>query len=466
MTHAWNSYSGTPVITGNWKNSWETKDLSSIVGSQSVVVYIEVQSSFATNTGFAIRPCGDTDSYFDPTSPAGARGACSSGSKTGYSGAIFCKTDSQGRIEYRGENKVADGYLLGWFVPTDATKRDVYTGIMPVAWTSRSLPTGPDPDKNVLMFLKYKQTANTDYIAVRKEGSSEDFLPNVGTKVGGVSMAGDGVVNMANGLVCYYDSGNGPYEHISDTANGGPATVDLDLLCYEEENFVVHDQLVHTTTDASGADIDIDLSPYVGVAYALALLKVQSTGSVSSVVLSAKPRGAAQIWKQVDIGAAGNGCALGRITQDKFVFLLVPTDLAGHVELDFGQSGSATINVKLVGSISEEEVGPPVVTEPYPSGNFVSVNNPEKISFVVSNFYGVVKNTIDLKARDPIGKETQIISNGVFQGDFSGFIAEVGCICIGNNTKVYVQVDEFDELLLTREWTFIVDAENTLGVPI
>jgi hypothetical protein len=417
-------------------------------------------------------PNGDPDDWLDHTAGSGARGACSAVSKTGYSAGLFGITDSNGVLEYCGENKSANGFLLGWFVPTDATKRDVYTGVMPVVWTSRSLPVGPDPTKDTLMFLKYKVTANTDYIAVREEGSTEDFLAIGGTTVGGVSMGGNNaIVNIVTALVAGYEANSGPYEHISNNSYGGPATVDCDLLAFEEENFVYHGDpvadLVFQSTDLSGSWVDVDLSPLVGVAYAFVLLKVENTGAVTSLSLAARPKGATQNWRNPAGGSAGGGCHKARCSQNEFVMIAVPTGPGGHIEIDFSQSGGgATTKVTLMGSISEEEVGPPVVTEPYPSGNFASVNNPEKISFVVSNFYGVVKNTISLKARDPIGKETQIILNGAFQGDFGGFIAEVGVIVEGNNNKIYVQVDEFDELLLTREWTFIVDAENTLGVPI
>jgi hypothetical protein len=472
MTHAWNAYSGPAVITGAWTTACKTADLSSIVGAQSVVVFIEVQGTFGSNSSYAIMPNGDPDDWLDTGAGGGGKGAASSESTTGYSAGLIGVTDSNGVLEYCGENKSANGFLLGWFVPTDATKRDVLTGAMPAVWTSRSLPGGPDPEKDTLMLLKYKVTANTDYIAVREEGSSDEFLATSTAVWGGVSVGGNNALaNIVTLLLASYEANSWPYEHISGNAAGGPATVDCDIIAFEEENFVYHghpvNDLVFETTDASGSWVDVDLSHLVGVAYAFVLLKVEHSAPGSFLNLAARPKGATQDWRSAATGPAGTGCCQANITNNEMVMIAVPTGPGGHVEIDFSRVGGvSTIKVTLAGSISEEEVGPPVVTEPYPSGNFVSVNNPEKISFVVSNFYGVVKNTIDLKARDPIGKETQIISNGVFQGDFSGFIAEVGVIVEGNNTKVYVQVDEFDELLLTREWTFIVDAENTLGVPI
>jgi hypothetical protein len=466
MTHAWNSYNGPAVITGAWTTGCKTKDLSSIVGAQSVVAFFEIQGTFGSYAGYSIKPFGDVDSYFDVLSPSGAKGMCSVESQSGKSGGILALTDSNGKVEYCGENKSANAFLLGWFVPTSATKLDVFAGVMPIAWTSRSLPSGPDPNKDTLLFLKYKSTANTDYIAIREDGSTEDFLPTQLPLMGGASMGGDAANNVAIGLIGCYEASNGPYEHICDNSRGGPATVDCDLLSYEQDNFRYHNHLIYSTTDDSGVDVDIDLSAYTGIAYALAILKIENTGAATTLVLAASPRNSSQSWKATTTGSGGSGCCQVAIDQDEFAIIVVPTDLAGHIEVEFTNVGAATTKITLVGSISEEEIGPPVVTEPYPSGNFVSVNNPEKISFVVSNFYGVVKNTISLKARDPIGKETQIILNGAFQGDFSGFIAEVGVIVEGNNNKIYVQVDEFDELLLTREWKFIVDAENSIGVPI
>jgi hypothetical protein len=432
------------------------------------LVFIEVQGTFGSNASYSIKPDNDADDWLDTGAGSGAKGACASESTTGYSAGLFGITDSNGVLEYCGENKSANGFLLGWFVPTDATKRDVFTGAMPAVWTSRSLPAGPDPTKDTLLFLKYKVTANTDYIAVREEGSSEEFLATALTPTGGVSIGGNNALaNIVTALVGCYEANSGPYEHISGSGAGGPATVDCDLLAFEEENFRYHDHEVFSSTATSGSWIDVDLSLYTGVANAFVLLKIENINAATNLNLAVRPRGSSQNWRNPTNGPAGLGSCQARCSQDEFVVLAVPTDIAGHIEVDFVQSaGGATTKITLVGSISEEEIGPPVVTEPYPLGNFVSVNNPEKISFVVSNFYGVVKNTISLKARDPIGKETQIILNGAFQGDFSGFIAEVGVIVEGNNNKIYVQVDEFDELLLTREWTFVVDAENSIGVPI
>lgn len=466
MTHAWNSYSGPAVITGSWTTGCKTKDLSDIVGAQSVVAFFEIQSTFGSYAGYSIKPFGDADSYFDVSSPSGARGMCSVESISGKSGGILTLTDPDGKVEYCGENKSANAFLLGWFVPTSATKLDVFAGVMPTSWTSRSLPAGPDPDKDTILFLKYKSTANTDYIAVREEGSSEDFLPAQVPLMGGASMGGDAVNDLAIGLLGCYEASNGPYEHICDNSRGGPATVDCDLLAYEQANFIYHDQLVYESTDDIVSDDEINLSPYVGVAYALAVLKIENTGAVSTLVLAAKPNGSAQNWKATTTGAGGSGCNQVALDQDEFAIIVVPTDLAGRISVEFTNVGSSTTKITLLGSISEEEVGPPVVSEEYPSGPFMSVSDPGKISFVISNLYGVVKNTISLKARDPIGKETQIISNGVFQGGFDGFIAEVGPLCLGHPSKIYVQIDSFDELLLIRRWTFVVDATTCTGVPL
>jgi hypothetical protein len=459
----WHPHSGAAVYGDMWPATWEVADLSSIVGAKSTFVYIQVICSSSSDVRFSVRPNGDSDSYFDMTSPTGARGVCSCTASLWDSGVMLCLTDSEGKVQFKGEGRaygVGYAYVLGWFDATSAEKLDVFDGVMPTSWTSQPLPSGPDENKDTLMFFKYKSTAGTDYIGLRPEGSSEEWWPDdVGRHIGGCAYGGDGIVNMAIGLLGIYEAGAGPFEHKADNAKGGPPTVDCDLLAYEQDIFTVCNELVYESSDSPVDWAELDLSSYVG-GDALVLLKVKTAGSPPALEFGARKKGSLLDWITTNPGAAGGGCSCFEVLKDTYGIAMVPTDSDGKIEIYI--FNGAVVSVSLIGILFGSDPTPSV-SDVYPSGNVMSISDPNQISFTISNGFGIDDTTIDFKVRDPIGKETQIILGGVFQPGFSGFIVEAGETVGGHNTRIKVVVDSFDSLLLTKKWTFIVDAETGLG---
>jgi len=359
----WN-ISGEVVGSGSAPSSWATLDLSSEVGSQRAMVWLDLSTTGGEGPSvgvYAFRPYGDTDDWYDDDN-SDSRGCCNVYyNATEDNSGIFVLTDDQGRVEWHA-NGAADVTitLIGFIdnVETPGYENKVSTGALDAGWNDIDCSDLVGETK-AFVFLKVIATnawASGEYWFTRPYGDSANWINTESSVYGAANKLNKADLDDAFGLIGLTDT-TGTLQIYSELGTG---QADIELLAYVDTNNgwtdpIVGEEIVFPAASAPTTYTDLDLSDAIGIQRAFVVLKVRQTGGTTSAgQFRFRENGTSYDHEG---GAYSSGCV--DFKSNRAGMVIVPCDENGVIEWEGDLA--KTIEITVIGYIPTNVPVPTIV---------------------------------------------------------------------------------------------------------